>query len=146
MLAARDGPAMSARGGGRESHHPDGLFDAARYGFAQAVSAPAGRLVFVSGQVAWDADERLVATDLAGQATAALTNVERALAVAGAALADVTALRIYIVGEPDDTSGISAALRAAFAPGQGPAATWVHVGGLEGDGLLVEIEATAVVP
>jgi enamine deaminase RidA (YjgF/YER057c/UK114 family) len=27
-----------------------------------------------------------------------------------------------------------------------PASTWVRVGGLEGDGLLVEIEATAVIP
>jgi enamine deaminase RidA (YjgF/YER057c/UK114 family) len=29
---------------------------------------------------------------------------------------------------------------------EGPASTWVRVGGLEGDGLLVEIEATAVIP
>ena len=102
--------------------------------------------MFVSGQVAWDADERVVATDLAGQATAALANLERALAAAGASLRDVTALRIYIVGGPPDTSGISAALRASFPAGEGPAATWIRVGGLEGDGLLVEIEATAVFP
>jgi enamine deaminase RidA (YjgF/YER057c/UK114 family) len=131
---------------GRLSHHPSDLFDARRYGFAQSVSVPAGRLVFVSGQVAWDADERLVATDLAGQARAAMRNVERALAPAGAQLEDVTALRIYIVGNPPDTSGVSDALRTSFPSGEGPAATWVHVAGLEGDGLLIEIEATAVVP
>lgn len=134
------------RAAGRRSHHPRGLFDASRYGFAQAVSVPPGRLVFVSGQVAWDADERLVADDLAGQASAAIENLRIALADADAELRHVTALRIYLVGRPDDTSGISAALRAAFPPREGPAATWVHVGGLEGDGLLVEIEATAVVP
>jgi enamine deaminase RidA (YjgF/YER057c/UK114 family) len=131
---------------GRRSHHPPGLFDASRYGFAQAVSIPAGRLVFVSGQVAWDADERLVATELADQASAAIENVRLALADAGAELRHVAALRIYLVGHPNDTSGISAALRAAFPDGEGPAATWIHVGGLEGEGLLVEIEATAVVP
>ena len=130
----------------RTSHHPADLFDASRYGFAQAVSVPAGRLVFVSGQVAWDADERLVATDLPGQAAAAMSNLQRALAAAGAELRHVTALRIYIVGEPPDTSGVSAALRAAFPAREGPAATWIRVSGLEGDGLLVEIEATAVVP
>jgi enamine deaminase RidA (YjgF/YER057c/UK114 family) len=43
-------------------------------------------------------------------------------------------------------SGVSDALRAAFPAREGPAATWIRVGGLEGDGLLVEIEATAVVP
>jgi enamine deaminase RidA (YjgF/YER057c/UK114 family) len=128
------------------SHHPADLFDASRYGFAQAVSAPAGRLVFVSGQVAWDADERLVATDLPGQAVAAMANLRRALAAAGAGLHHVTALRIYIVGDPPDTSGVSDALRAAFPAREGPAATWIRVGGLEGNGLLVEIEATAVVP
>jgi enamine deaminase RidA (YjgF/YER057c/UK114 family) len=130
----------------RQSHHPADLFDASRYGFAQTVSVPAGRLVFVSGQVAWDAEERLMARDLAGQAAAAMRNLERALAPAGAKLGDVTALRIYIVGDPPDTSGVSDALRASFASGEGPAATWIHVGGLEGEGLLIEIEATAVVP
>ena len=137
---------MSDLAEGRRSHHPPPLFDASRYGFAQAVSVPAGRLVFVSGQVAWDADERLVATGLADQATASIENLRLALADAGADLGHVAALRIYLVGHPEDTSGISAALRAAFPDGEGPAATWVHVGGLEGDGLLVEIEATAVVP
>jgi len=102
--------------------------------------------VFVSGQVAWDADERLVATALAEQATVAIENLRLALADAGADLSRVAALRIYIVGHPEDTSGVSAALRSAFPAGEGPAATWVHVGGLEGDGLLIEIEATAVVP
>ncbi len=131
---------------GRTSHHPDDLFDASQYGFAQAVSVPAGRLIFVSGQVAWDANERLVATDLPGQATAAMANVARALAAADAELRHVTALRIYIVGDPPDTSGVSHALRVAFPAREGPAATWIRVGGLEGDGLLIEIEATAVVP
>ncbi len=135
--------AMDAR---RISHHPADLFDASQYGFAQAVSVAAGRLIFVSGQVAWDASERLVATDLPGQAAAAMANVARALAAAGAELGHVTALRIYIVGDPSDTSGVSDALRAAFPAREGPAATWVRVGGLEGDGLLIEIEATAVVP
>jgi enamine deaminase RidA (YjgF/YER057c/UK114 family) len=130
----------------RTSHHPADLFDASRYGFAQAVSVPAGRLIFVSGQVAWDADERLVATDLPGQAAEAMANVQRALAAAGAELRHVTALRIYIVGDPPETSGVSDALRAAFPAREGPAATWIRVGGLEGDGLLVEIEATAVIP
>jgi 2-iminobutanoate/2-iminopropanoate deaminase len=131
---------------GRTSHHPGDLFDASRYGFAQAASVLAGRLIFVSGQVAWDANERLVATDLAGQALAAMANLERALAAAGAELRHVMALRIYIVGDPPDTSGVSEALRASFPAREGPAATWVRVVGLEGDGLLIEIEATAVVP
>jgi len=135
-----------ATAAGRTSHHPSDLFDASKYGFAQAVNVPAGRLIFVSGQVAWDATEQLVATDLPGQATSAMANVARALAAAGAELGHVTALRIYIVGDPPDTSGVSDALRAAFPAREGPAATWIRVGGLEGDGLLIEIEATAVVP
>jgi enamine deaminase RidA (YjgF/YER057c/UK114 family) len=86
-----------------------------------------------------------VASELGGQTAAALANLAIALGDAGASLRDVAALRIYIVGNPDDTSGISAALRAAFPAGEGPAATWVHVVGLEGEDLLIEIEATAVV-
>ena len=46
----------------RSIHVPPGLFDSRPYGFAQVaiVPTPFGKVVHVSGQVAWDADQNIV--------------------------------------------------------------------------------------
>ena len=54
----------------RRVHSPTGLFDTLHYGFAQVVVVPTpfGDTVHVSGQVAWDADRKIVgAGDIARQ-------------------------------------------------------------------------------
>ena len=43
-----------------EHIQPEGLFPSARFGFTHVVTSPPGKLVFVSGQVAWDRDLSLV--------------------------------------------------------------------------------------
>ena len=130
---------------GRRFINPPDVWDSTRHGFSQAVVAAPGETVFVSGQVDWDVDRRRGAGDLGGQARGAIANLERVLVAAGSSLADVTALRIYIVADPeDDLAGVGDALRATFPMGAGPAATWILVRGLANPGFLVEIEATAV--
>ena len=82
---------------------PAGIFDSRRYGFAQVavVPTPFGRAVHVSGQVAWDADQRIVgAGDIGRQLEQSLDNLAAALASAGATLDQVGALRLYIRQEP----------------------------------------------
>ena len=105
-----------------------------------------GSLVHVSGQVGWDAEERLAGKDLTTQMAKALDNLEDVLAAAGGRLADVVALRIYIVQTAArDLAPIGDALRRRFAPQALPAASWIVVAGLAGEGLVVEVEATAVI-
>ena len=135
---------MTDRTGHRFVNPPD-VWDSTRHGFSQAVVAAPGDTVHVSGQVDWD-DQRAIGSDeLGAQAIGALANLGRVLAAAGASLADVTALRIYIVADADDDlAGVGEALRATFPPGAGPAATWILVRGLADPEFLIEIEATAV--
>ncbi len=131
---------------GRRFVNPPDAWNSTQYGFSQAVVAAPGEMVFVSGQVDWDRDQRIGHHDLAAQTPGAFANLVRVLTAAGASPEDVTALRIYIVADAsDDTSAVSAALRATFGPGSGPAATWIMVRGLADPEFLIEVEATAVI-
>jgi len=77
--------------------NPDGLPTPDSY--TQVVTATGGRLVFVAGQVADDADSNLVGRgDLAVQARQAFANLGRALAAVGARPEQVTKITIYVVG------------------------------------------------
>ena len=135
---------MNDRGERRFINPPD-VWNSTRYGFSQAVVAAPGEIIFVSGQDAWDVDQRSGTDDLHDQARGAFANLERVLTAAGSSLADITALRIYIVAEPDDDlSAVSAALRATFPADEGPAATWILVRGLARPDFRIEVEATAV--
>ena len=111
-------------------------------GFSRAVRV--GDTVYVSGTVAWGDDGNLVgAGDTYAQAKQAIRNIERALAQAGASLNDVVRTRIYVT----DISRLDEAARAhgeAFGEVR-PASTMVEVSALAEPGMLVEIEAIAVV-
>ena len=78
---------------------PAGLFDSRQYGFAQVtvVPTPFGRAVYVSGQVAWDADQNIVGPgDIGRQLEKSLDNLAAGLAAVGASLDQVGALSLYI--------------------------------------------------
>ena len=128
--------------------NPPDLFPSTQYGFSQIVSATPGRLVFLSGQVAWDAQQNLIGdSDLKAQTRQALRNVETALGAAGAGLRDLVALRLYIVNyeASRDAPEITEVLKAVFAGREPPACTWIGVAALADEGFLIEIEAMAVV-
>lgn len=126
---------------------PPEIFRSERFGFTQVVASPPGRLVFVSGQVAWDPDLKLVGgSDLAAQAQQALVNLGHALRAAGASPSDVTMLRVYIVDyKPEYASALIPHLRSFLGGATPPASTWIGVQSLAAPGLLIEIEAVAVV-
>lgn len=127
--------------------NPPTLFASRQYGFSQIVTSRGGTTVYVSGQVGWDAEERLVETgDLRAQLRRALENLDAAMQAAGGTRDDVVALRIYLVGETiRETLAVREALLAFFHPDRQPASTWIGVTALASPDFLVEIEATAVV-
>ncbi len=130
---------------GRRTVNPPTVFDTLGYGFSQAVTTTGEKTIHVSGQVGWDRNEALAGDDLETQIEAAFVNLAHVLSAAGAELVDVAALRIYVVeSAADDLSPVRRALGRTF-PAEPPAATWLVVRGLASPGLLVEVEATAVV-
>ncbi|MGV9736628.1 RidA family protein [Rhodococcus aetherivorans] len=117
--------------------------------YRQVSVATGSKLVFVAGQVAWDADGNTIgAGDLATQVEQSYLNVGAALAAVGATFADVTKLTVYVVDwTPDKMSGfVDGVARAATKLGVTPVApgTLIGVAALSSPEHLVEVEATAV--
>jgi enamine deaminase RidA (YjgF/YER057c/UK114 family) len=96
-------------------------------GYSHVVDAPAGRVIYVSGQVPLDAEGHLVGEgDFEAQARQVFENLTRALEAAGE-IASVRAIRDEYV----DTK-------------HPPASTLVEVSGLFRDDVLIEIDAVAI--
>jgi enamine deaminase RidA (YjgF/YER057c/UK114 family) len=116
-------------------------------GFSHAVSAPAGRTVFLAGQIGTDRDRKVADGGVVPQFEQALANVLTALAAAGGQPEDLVSLTIYLIDVEDYQ-----------AHGQEIGAVWRRLAGTEypamaGVGVtrlwlpeaLVEIQGIAVV-
>jgi enamine deaminase RidA (YjgF/YER057c/UK114 family) len=116
-------------------------------GFANGVVAE-GRLVFVAGQVGWNAEQQFESDDFVAQVEQALANIVAVLAEAAAGPEHLVRLTWYITDKSEYLSRLSE-LGNAYRRVIGrhfPAMTLVQVMALVEDGAKVEIEATAVVP
>ena len=106
-----------------------------------------GKMVFISGQVAVDKDGKLVGPgDLKTQIRQAASNLKLALQAAGATASDLVKTNTYIVNyKQADYSALREARAELFPSGEPPASTLIGVTSLAIDGLMVEMEAIAIV-
>ena len=110
--------------------------------------ATRGTLIFVGGQIGWNAQQQFESDDFVDQARRALTNVIEVLACAGARPANIVRLTWYVVDKNEYVASY-AALGRAYRDVMGrhfPPMTAVEVKALVEDRARVEIEATAVIP
>ncbi len=131
----------------KECINPPTLFPSTEYGFSQIVSAQPGKMVFISGQVAWDENRNLVGeNDLLKQTEKAIANLKIAMSAAGGTLENIVMLRIYKVNyQQADGAIISKVLQDNFGTQNPPATTWLSVQGLANEGFMIEIEAQAII-
>jgi enamine deaminase RidA (YjgF/YER057c/UK114 family) len=116
-------------------------------GYANGVAAR-GKLVFVSGQIGWNAQCRFETDDFAAQAAQALRNIVDVLACAGGQPRHIVRMTWYVVDRAQYLAS-ARALGAVYREIMGdhyPAMTAVEVRALIEPAARVEIEATAVVP
>ncbi|MEU9621116.1 RidA family protein [Streptomyces sp. NPDC048155] len=128
--------------------NPSGLPEIPVY--RQVSIASGAKLVFIAGQVAWDAEGVTVGEgDLAAQAEQSYLNVGTALAEVGASFDDVAKLTVYVVDWIPDKmplllEGIARASAKLGTTPKAPA-TLIGVATLDVPDHLVEVEATAVI-
>ena len=116
-------------------------------GFSNGIAAQ-GRLVFIAGQVGWDAQQRWQARDFAGQFRQALQNILAVLNEAGGAPEHLVRLTWYVIDRQEYLDSLKA-VGAAYRELMGkhfPTMAVVQVSGLVEPEARLEIEATAVVP
>jgi len=130
----------------KEYVNPSSLFPSLPHGFSQVVIASGRKMVFVSGQTAWDARKNIVGGDsVLEQTRQTFRNLEMAMEAAGGTLKDIVALRIYVVDyQAESGTAVGTALREFFSPENPPPSTWIGVSALAVPEFLIEIEATAV--
>jgi 2-iminobutanoate/2-iminopropanoate deaminase len=104
-----------------------------------------GKLLFISGQVAYGADGEIVGVgDPEAQAVQVLENLGANLRAAGGSFADVTKVTVFLT-DMGHRAAI-ARVRERYFGGSNPASTLVQVSALVHPDLLLEIEAIAVLP
>ena len=114
-------------------------------GYANGVVAPAGaRLVFVAGQIAWNADQQLVGEgDFAAQFRQALENVVAVVREAGGDAGDLAQLTVFVTDKRkylDCTRELGAAWKQVVGSHY-PAMALVEVADLLEEGALVRSRA-----
>lgn len=110
--------------------------------FAQGIKVD--ETIYVSGQVAQDADGRLVGEgDMEAQARQVFANIGDVLVLGGATLSDIVKITTYVT-DMSLYSGYSKVRRELF-PGRDIASATVASPTLVSRGFLIEIEATAMV-
>jgi enamine deaminase RidA (YjgF/YER057c/UK114 family) len=126
----------------RELINPSELHPAP--GFSHVAIGTGRRIVCFAGQVALAPDFSIVgADDLGEQTRAAMRNLETALGAVGARWEDIVRRTIYTT-TPGDHEVITAAIEDVTGSTEHPAQTIIGVTGLAVPGLLIEIEATAL--
>ncbi len=119
----------------------------ARYSHAVVAT---GKLAFVAGQVALDAEGQLVgAGDLAAQTAQALRNLETVLGELGAAWTDVVRMNWYLVDATQIQTirdVLEEFLRPALGERSNPASTLIQAAALFRPDVLVEVDAVVTLP
>ncbi|KFU77312.1 Enamine deaminase RidA, house cleaning of reactive enamine intermediates, YjgF/YER057c/UK114 family [Amycolatopsis lurida] len=128
--------------------NPAGLPEIPAYRQVSIATGP--KLVFIAGQVSWDAAGALVGEgDLAAQVEQCYLNIGTALAAAGATFDDVAKMTVYVVDwTPDKLALFLEGVDRAAAKLGGtpvPPGTLIGVAALDVPEHLVEVEATAVI-
>lgn len=116
-------------------------------GYSNGVAAR-GTVIFVGGQIGWNARQQFESDDFVVQTRTALANVVAVLAAAGAQPRHITRMTWYVTDKAEyvrNYKGVGTAYREIIGR-HFPAMTAIEVKALIEDRAKVEIEATAVVP
>jgi reactive intermediate/imine deaminase len=112
-------------------------------GYTHVVRAAAGKTIYISGQIAFDKNGKVVgAGDFRAQTIQVFENLKAALSAAGATFANVVKVTTFVTDMK--YAPILREVRAAYFGPNPPAGTLVQIQSLVVPELMIEIEAIAV--
>ena len=113
--------------------------------YSNSIRTESGPLLFVSGQVALDADGELVGKgDLRAQATQVLENIKAIIQANGGAMTDIAQVTVYV--RDIEAFNLISDIRESYFPTDGPASAIVEVSALAWPEFLIEIAAVVTLP
>lgn len=116
-------------------------------GYSNGVLTEGARLLFISGQVAWNEEQTIVSDDLVEQFDRALANVITVVTEAGGTTDQIARLILYVTDKDQykqEMKEIGERYRARMGK-HFPAMVLVEVKSLLDDRAMIEIEAVAVI-
>lgn len=111
--------------------------------FANGVQVEGGKLLFISGQLAFDERMQIIGKgDMGAQTRQVLENIKKALTAAGATFKDIIRVHVFVT-DLSDFRAVHDVRLEYFDPDHLPASTLVQVAGLAHADALIEIDAVA---
>lgn len=126
--------------------HPEGWKPPV--GYANGISVAAGQIVFIAGQVGWNADQHFQSDELVPQFEQALKNILSILAEAGGKPIHICRLTAFCIDKPAYLAGRRELGRIwkSLMGNHYPAMSMIFVADLLDTPAKIELEATAVIP
>ncbi len=114
--------------------------------YHHAVAVEGGRSIYLSGQVAFDAERKIVGVgDVVAQTRQAMRNLKAAVEAGGGTMSDIVQITTHVVNyDPGQLDDITGTIAEFFSSESLPANTLVGISSLSTDGLLIEIGGIAV--
>lgn len=126
--------------------NPAGVWSPGERAFSQGVIAGEGVTLYITGQVAWDAADKVVGVgDVEAQTHKTFQNIQTIVEAAGGTLEDLVALTIYFLDRAH-LPAIQEVRRHYIRQPGAPTSTAIQVSGLVIPELLVEITPVAFIP
>ncbi len=117
-------------------------------GYSNGISVLAGRVVFIAGQVGWDANQHFHSEELVPQFEQALKNILAILAEAGGMPGHICRVTAYCIDKPAYLGGRRELGRIwkSLMGNHYPTMSMIFVADLLDTPAKIELEATAVIP
>lgn len=113
--------------------------------YSNSIRTESGPLLFIAGQVALDADGKLVGEgDIRAQTTHVLESIREIVEANGGAMADLAQVTVYV--RDIEAFNTVSDIRERYFPKDGPSSAIVEVSALAWPEFLIEISAVAALP
>ena len=114
--------------------------------YHHVITTEPGRMIFLSGQVAFDSDRNIVGeNDVVVQTHQTMRNLKAAVETGGGQISDILQITTHVVDyDPKQLDDITGTIAEFFEPKCLPTNTLVGVSSLSTPGLMIEIGGIAV--